>query len=94
VPGCVAHRLVVDVRVCDGIGFAKDCLGERRSVVHSLLVLFITVSHRIDVAVLCASIFAASGVGAESRSADRSDQEELRDCVGGWYHRVNDSYVE
>ncbi len=59
VPCLAAGRLVVDVRLCDGIGVATDYLGECRSLVHTVPVLPVEVPHRIDFEVLRASFFAA-----------------------------------
>ena len=90
----VADRVVLDRRLCHGVGVAADRTSECRFVLPAMRVLPGEISGGIPVAVLPAPLYVSCGLGRSPRSANFADQAEDGTHSGGGYHAADESYME
>jgi hypothetical protein len=86
--------VVLDRRLCHGVGVAADGTSECGFVFPAMRILPGEISGGIAVAILPAPLYVSCGLGRSSRSADRADQSEASAHSGSGYHSADDSYME
>jgi hypothetical protein len=77
VQGTPSHRLVLDGRLCGGVGIAANSVGKHGLVLFAVFILFVEIPRGVPVEILPVSLFVARDLGRSPRSANFKNEIEL-----------------
>jgi hypothetical protein len=86
--------MVLDGRICSGIGIAANSVGQHGLVLLAVFILFVEIPLGVAVEILLVPLFVAGDLGRSPGFANLQDEVELGTGVGDDYHSDDDSRLE
>ena len=94
VQGAPSHRLVLDGRLCGGVGIAANFVGEHGFVLFAVLILFVEIPRGVPVEILLVSFFVTRDLGSPSGFTNFQDEVELGYPTRHNHHSIDASRLE
>jgi hypothetical protein len=94
VQGTPSHWLVLDGRLCGGVGIAANSVGKHGLVLFAVSILFVEIPRGVPVEILPVSLSVARDLGRSSRIANFQDEVEFGTRAGCGHHADDASLLE